>query len=85
MSLVNDMLRDLETRRAAPSERLQLDGLYAVDETAVTRRDRYERLRRSVVVLAVVAVLAVLLGLLVDRLLSAAPDVAADTLPVAPA
>ncbi|MBU1284021.1 MAG: tetratricopeptide repeat protein [Gammaproteobacteria bacterium] len=85
MSLVNDMLRDLETRRAAPSERLQLDGLYAVDETAVTRRDRYERLRRSVVVLAVVAVLAVLLGLLVDRLLSAAPEVTTDTLPVAPA
>ena len=32
MSLVNDMLRDLEERRAAPGERLALEGLHAVDE-----------------------------------------------------
>ena len=83
MSLVNDMLRDLETRRAAPSERLQLDGLYAVDETAVTRRDRYQRVRRSVFVLAVVAVLAVLLGLLVDRLRNVTPEVATIRPPAA--
>lgn len=30
MSLINDMLRNLEGRRAAPAERLRLDGLWAV-------------------------------------------------------
>lgn len=47
MSLVNDMLRDLESRRAAPNERLQLDGLYAVDERAAARRGRIARLRQG--------------------------------------
>ena len=39
MSLVNDMLRDLEERRAAPAERLALEGLQAVDEAAAARRE----------------------------------------------
>ena len=39
MSLVNDMLRDLEERRAAPGERLALEGLHAVDEAAAARRE----------------------------------------------
>jgi len=47
MSLVNDMLRDLESRRAAPNERLQLDGLYAVDERAAARRGRIALLRQG--------------------------------------
>src|SRR5690606_22306185 len=38
MSLVNDMLRDLEARRAAPAERERLSGLYAANETAAARR-----------------------------------------------
>ena len=47
MSLVNDMLRDLEERRAAPAERLALEGLQAVDEAAAARRERIERLHRT--------------------------------------
>lgn len=62
MSLVNDMLRDLESRRAAPNERLQLDGLYAVDERAAARRNRSARLRRAgIAVLVLVLVLILLL------------------------
>ena len=46
MSLVNDMLRDLEARRAAPTERERLDGMHAVDESAARRRERHARFRR---------------------------------------
>lgn len=40
MSLVNDMLRDLEARRASPAERAPLAGLQPVDEGAGQRRGR---------------------------------------------
>ena len=49
MSLVNDMLRDLEARRAAPGEWPLRDGLQAVDEAGAARRERTERLRRGLV------------------------------------
>lgn len=85
MSLVNDMLRDLETRRAAPNERLQLDGLYAVDEAAAVRRDRYERIRRGSIWLMAVILIGVLVGLMIGRVVKGVPDLATVTHPVAPA
>lgn len=72
MSLVNDMLRDLESRRAAPAERQQLGGIHAVDEGGAARRERNERLRRWVVVIVIVALVAVALALLVGRNFSVA-------------
>lgn len=84
MSLVNDMLRDLETRRAAPAEREQLGSLYAVDEAAAARRERYGRLRRALLVVAAIVVAAVGLFLLSERLqLVAQPTVVSA--PVVPA
>ena len=84
MSLVNDMLRDLETRRAAPAEREQLGSLYAVDEAAAARRERHGRMRRGLLVAAAFVVAAVGLFLLSERLRPVAkpPVVSA---PVAPA
>lgn len=73
MSLVNDMLRDLESRRAAPNERLQLDGLYAVDERGTARRDRSARLRRVGIAVLVLILLLVLGNLLYGRVASEVP------------
>ncbi len=73
MSLVNDMLRDLESRRAAPNERLQLDGLYAVDERAAARRDRSARLRRIGIAVLVLILLLVVVSLLYGRVVGEAP------------
>ena len=69
MSLVNDMLRDLEQRRAAPTERLQLDGLYAVDEAAAARRERNERIRRGSIWFMAVLLIAVLVGLMIGKVM----------------
>lgn len=60
MSLVNDMLRDLETRRASPAERAPLDGLRPVDEGASSRRGR-QRLWLGLLALLGVTLLAALL------------------------
>jgi MSHA biogenesis protein MshN len=84
MSLVNDMLRDLERRRAAPSERPRLDGLVAVDEAGNARR--FGRLR---IILAGV-ILIILIGLsawlLINRLVQpVAPPPVATIVPAAPA
>ncbi|PTU74248.1 tetratricopeptide repeat protein [Pseudomonas mangrovi] len=68
MSLVNDMLRDLEERRAGPEERLRLSGMHAVDEVAASRRERYERIRRGSIWFAAVVLIAVLVGLMLGRL-----------------
>ncbi|MBC9252524.1 hypothetical protein A9179_19845 [Pseudomonas alcaligenes] len=81
MSLVNDMLRDLEERRAAPSERLSLEGLQPVDEAGAERRERYERVRRGLVWLAAVVLFGVLLGLMIGRLVNPLPE---RLLPVEP-
>ncbi|MEK1906064.1 MAG: tetratricopeptide repeat protein [Pseudomonas sp.] len=70
MSLVNDMLRDLEERRAAPAERLALEGLQPVDEAGAARRERSERLRRGLVWLGAVVLLGVLVGLMIGRVVN---------------
>ncbi|MDM8348171.1 hypothetical protein P8H27_04590 [Pseudomonas sp. sp1636] len=80
MSLVNDMLRDLEQRRAAPGERLRLDGLHAVDETGAARRVHLAWLLRGLWCLAALVLLG-LLAVLLGRQLGAAAPLA----PVAPA
>ncbi|WP_217476994.1 tetratricopeptide repeat protein [Stutzerimonas stutzeri] len=86
MSLVNDMLRDLDARRAAPAERQQLGSLHAVDEAGAARRGRLTRLWRGVSIMAAIVLLAAALWLLSDRLRPAAePAVVAAPAPVAPA
>lgn len=85
MSLVNDMLRDLESRRAAPAERQHLGGIHAVDEGGAARRQRNERLRRWALAGATVVVV-VALALLAGRNFSVAEaeHIAALVEPVAP-
>ncbi|WP_222911380.1 tetratricopeptide repeat protein [Pseudomonas sp. DNDY-54] len=68
MSLVNGMLRDLEARRAAPAERQQLGSIHAVDEAGAVRRERSERLRRGLLIIAATVLVAIALVLLFDRL-----------------
>ena len=70
MSLVNDMLRDLEERRAAPGERLSLEGLQPVDEAAAARREWLERMRRGSIWFLAVMLLAVLIGLMIGRVVN---------------
>ncbi|WP_068827411.1 tetratricopeptide repeat protein [Pseudomonas sp. BMS12] len=70
MSLVNDMLRDLEERRAAPNERLALEGLQAVDEVGAARREWLERMRRGSIWFVSVMLLAVLIGLMIGRVVN---------------
>lgn len=72
MSLVNDMLRDLESRRAAPAERQQLGSIHAVDEGGAARRQRRQRLGRWALAVAVLAVVAVVLALFWGRIFPAA-------------
>ncbi|MUT70444.1 tetratricopeptide repeat protein [Stutzerimonas frequens] len=67
MSLVNDMLRDLEARGAASGGQGPLIGMQAVDEAAALRRQRSARIRRWLVLAAVVVVLAAGAGLAVKR------------------
>lgn len=83
MSLVNDMLRDLEERRAAPAERLQLDGLQAVDEAAASRRERAERIRRGSIWMAAVILIGLLVGLMIGRVVKGVPTLASVTPPAA--
>lgn len=74
MSLVNDMLRDLDARRAAPAERLPLEGLYAVDEEGARRRDRWRRLRVGTLFLAAVILTGLLVGLMIGRITGRTPE-----------
>lgn len=85
MSLVNDMLRDLEARRAAPAERARLGGLYAADETAATRREGCARLRRWLLVIAALVLVGFALALLPARLPEPVEAQAAPAAPVMPA
>lgn len=64
---------------------MQLDGLYAVDEAAAARRDRYERIRRGSIWLMAVILIGVLVGLMIGRVVKGVPDLATVTCPVAPA
>ena len=66
MSLVNDMLRDLEARGAASGGQGPLIGMQAVDEAAALRRQR-SALARRWLVLAAVVVVAAGAGLAVKR------------------
>ncbi len=68
MSLVNEMLRDLETRRAGASERPQLDELFAVDEAGAARRVRQERLRRSLIWFLSLCLIGALVGMMIGRI-----------------
>ncbi|NKQ12851.1 hypothetical protein [Pseudomonas sp. SST3] len=89
MSLVNDMLRDLEARRAAPAERQQLGSIHAVDEAGAGRRKRSKRLRRGWLIIAATVLVAISLVLLFDRLRAGAepamvpPETVEQALPTA--
>ncbi len=58
MSLVNDMLRDLEARGAASGGQSPFLDMQAVDEAAAKRRQRSARLRRWLLPLAIGALVA---------------------------
>lgn len=81
MSLVNDMLRDLEARRAPPAERAPLAGLLPADEDASARRAGRRRLLLALLWLG----LGALAALLLLRLWPAAAPVAVSSPPVAAA
>lgn len=85
MSLVNDMLRDLEARRAAPGEWPLRDGLQAVDEAGAARRERTERLRRGLIWLGAVILLGVMVGLMIGRVVNGDPPPFFASEPVASA
>lgn len=89
MSLVNDMLRDLEGRRAGPAERLKLDGLLAADEAGAARRKRFQRIRSILTGLALIILIGLPLGVLVNRLFESPvlpqPVTAVPVVPVVPA
>lgn len=85
MSLVNDMLRDLDARRAAPAERQQLGSLHAVDEAGAARRGRLTRLWRGVSIMAAIVLLAAILWLFSERLRQAVEPSMVAAAPVAPA
>lgn len=84
MSLVNDMLRDLDARRAAPAERQQLGALHAVDERGAARRGRLKRLWRGGAVIAAIVLVVAALWLLGDRLRWTAESATVTPAPVAP-
>lgn len=67
MSLVNDMLRDLEARGAASGGQIPFLDMQAVDETAATRRQRSARLRRWLLPLAIGALVAAVSVVLFER------------------
>jgi len=67
MSLVNDMLRDLEARGAASGGQSPFLDMQAVDETAATRRQRSARLRRWLLPLAIGALVAAAWVVLFER------------------
>ncbi|HBB23598.1 MAG TPA: hypothetical protein DC029_14475 [Pseudomonas sp.] len=81
MSLVNDMLRDLEARGAASGGHRPFLDMQAVDEAAATRRQRAARLRRWVPPpLVGVALVAAASLVLFERFspIPAVPDAPAD-------
>lgn len=67
MSLVNDMLRDLEARGAASGGQSPFLDMQAVDETAATRRQRSARLRRWLLPLAIGALVVAASVVLFER------------------
>ena len=74
MSLVNDLLRDLDARRAAPGEWPLRDALQPVNEAAAARRDKIEVLRRGSLWFGAVMVLAIMVGLMIGRVVNGEPE-----------
>lgn len=74
MSLVNELLRDLDNRRAAPGEWPLRDALQSVNEEAAARREKIERLRRGSIWFASVMLVAVLIGLMIGRVVNGQPE-----------
>ncbi|MDP3845783.1 MAG: tetratricopeptide repeat protein [Pseudomonas sp.] len=73
MSLVNDLLRDLDARRAAPGEWPLRDALQPVNEEAAARRDKIEVLRRGSIWFGAVMLLAIMVGLMIGRVVNGDP------------
>jgi len=80
MSLVNDMLRDLEARGAVSGGQSPFLDMQAVDETAATRRQRSARLRRWLLPLTGVVLVAAASVALLERFAQTpvAPDAPVD-------
>ncbi|MDO9320492.1 MAG: tetratricopeptide repeat protein [Pseudomonas sp.] len=74
MSLVNDLLRDLDARRAAPGEWPLRDALQSVNEEAAARRDKIEVLRRGSIWFGAVMLLAIMVGLMIGRVVNGDPE-----------
>jgi MSHA biogenesis protein MshN len=74
MSLVNDLLRDLDARRAAPGEWPLRDALQPVNEEAAARRDKIEVLRRGSIWFGAVMLLAIMVGLMIGRVVNGEPE-----------
>jgi MSHA biogenesis protein MshN len=74
MSLVNDLLRDLDNRRAAPGEWPLRDALQPVNEEDAARREKIERLRRGSIWFGAVMLVAVLVGLMIGRVVNGDPE-----------
>jgi MSHA biogenesis protein MshN len=74
MSLVNDLLRDLDSRRAAPGEWPLRDALQPVNEEGSARREKIERLRRGSIWFGAVMLLAVMVGLMLGRVVNGEPE-----------
>jgi MSHA biogenesis protein MshN len=73
VSLVNDLLRDLDSRRAAPGEWPLRDALQPVNEEGAARREKIERLRRGSIWFAAVMLVAVMIGLMIGRVVNGDP------------
>ncbi|MBX9913160.1 MAG: tetratricopeptide repeat protein [Pseudomonadaceae bacterium] len=73
MSLVNELLRDLDNRRAAPGEWPLRDALQSVNEEGAARREKIERLRRGSIWFAAVMLVAVMIGLMIGRVVNGDP------------
>ncbi|WP_071870965.1 tetratricopeptide repeat protein [Atopomonas hussainii] len=92
MSLVNEMLRDLEARRASPEETAPFAGMAPVDDDPDERlQDRLSRKRPLLAWLGGCALLAILLGMSLKVIFdpaakpASAPAVVQAPTPVAPA
>ncbi len=90
MSLVNEMLRDLEARRASPEETAPFAGMAPVDDDPDERlQDRLSRKRPLLAWLGGCALLAVLLGMslkvIFDPAAKPAPAAVQAPIPAAPA
>lgn len=84
MSLVNDLLRDLDSRRAAPGEWPLRDALQPVNEEGAARREKIERLRRGSIWFGAVMLLAAMVGLMIGRVVNGDPESPFATKPAAP-